>query len=395
MNFKDLTIGVMKEIMDHENRVAAIPDTVKKLVAQGAKVLLEKGAGAKSYFRDEEYQSAGAEIVADCEEIYNRAEIILKVKEPIFNKAKNRHEVSMMKKGQLLVSFLHPASPVNHGMVRDLAKQGVIGLTLDGIPRITRAQAMDALTSMSTVAGYKGVILAADHLTRFIPMIGSAVGVIQPSQVFIIGAGVAGLQALATAKRLGGVTYACDVRPDAAEQAKSLGAKIIESGVPGDIAIEKGGYARHLPDEWIAKEREAIRDTVIKSDIVILCALIPGRVAPILITEDMVKLMRPGSVIIDISIDQGGNCALTEFGETVTKHDVTIVGIKNIPGSVPRSSTWMFANNIFNFVNYFVKDGKIGLDTKDEIIKSTLVTIDGKLVHEGALEAIAEAGKAS
>jgi len=390
MNFKGLTVGIPKEIMEHEFRVAAIPDTVKKLVAQGARVVIESGAGTGAHFSEDEYRSAGAEIEPDCEKIYAAADIVLKVKEPVFNASKNRHEVVMMKKGQVLISFLHPASPVNHRMVRDLAKQGVTGITLDGIPRITRAQAMDALTSMSTVAGYKSIIMAAEVLTRFLPMIGTAVGVIQPAQVFVIGAGVAGLQAIATAKRLGAVVTAADVRPDAIDQAKSLGVKVVESGVPVEVAIGSGGYARHLSDEWIEKERQAIREAVARSDILILTALVPGRIAPRLVTAEMVKSMRPGSVIVDISIDQGGNCELTKFGEIAVEHGVTIFGTKNIPASVPTSSTWMFANNILNLAQYLVKDGRIILDRADEIIASSLTTIDGEVVHAGALEAMAE-----
>ncbi len=388
MNFKGLTIGIPREIMEHEKRVAAMPETVKKMTDEGARVIIEKDAGAGSFFSDSMYKEAGAEILEDPEKIYQTSDILMKVKEPIFNKDKNKHEVSMMRKGMILVSFLHPASPVNHQMVQDLAKQGVVSLTLDGIPRITKAQPMDALTSMSTVAGYKGVLLAADHLNRFLPMISTAVGPIQPSQVFVIGTGVAGLQALATAKRLGANVVACDIRPEAAEHAKSLGAKIVDAQVPPDKAIGEGGYAKDLPPDIVAREREALKETIIKSDIVILCALVPGRIAPILIDEDMVKQMKPGSVIVDISIDQGGNCALTEFGETVVKHGVTILGIKNIPGAVATSSTWMFAKNIYNFICHFVKDSKIKIDVNDEIIKSALVTIDGRLVHRGALEAI-------
>ncbi len=393
MNFTGLTVGVPREIMEHEYRVAAIPETVKKLIAGGAKVMIESGAGSAAHFYDDEYRAAGATIEDDCEKLYAQADIILKVKEPLYNEAKKKHEVAMMKKGQLLVTFLHPASPSNHGMVGELARQGVTGLTLDGIPRITRAQSMDALTSMSTVAGYKGVVMAADELTKFLPMVGTAVGVIQPSQVFVVGTGVAGLQALATAKRLGAMVFAADIRPEAAEQAKSLGAKIVETGVPQDMAIGGGGYALALPDDVLEKERAAIRETVAKSDIIVLSALVPGKIAPVLVTEDMVKEMRSGSVIVDIAVDQGGNCAATDPGHTCVKHGVTIIGTKNIPGYVPTSSTWMFAHNIFNLVAYLVKDGKIHLDRSDEIIASSLVTIDGKLVHTGALEAMAAAKK--
>lgn len=388
MQFKGLTVGVPKEIMHAERRVAAIPETVKKLVDGGARVLVESGAGALAYIEDEEYRRAGAELIRDVEELYAAADIVMKVKEPLFNEAKGKHEVEMMHKGQLLVTFIHPAAPPNHQMVKDLAAKGVVSLTLDGIPRISRAQSMDALTSMSTVAGYKGVLMAANRMAKFMPMTGTAVGVIQPATVLVIGTGVAGLQAIATAKRLGAVVYAVDIRPDAVEQAKSLGAKIVETGVPAEVAVGKGGYANHLPEEWLLKEREAIQEAVKKADIIILTALVPGKVAPVLITEEMVKSMKPGSVIIDIAIDQGGNCALTVGGEVKEFYGVSIDGTKNIPGMVPVSSTWMFAHNIYNFVAYLVKDGRVVLDPDDEIIASSLVTRDGKVVHAGALEAM-------
>jgi len=386
--FKDLSFGIPKEIMQGERRVAAIPDTVKKLTEGGAKVFVEKNAGVGSYFTDEEYEKAGAIIVENVQELYNESDIILKVKEPLFNDNLEKHEVDMMHEGQILITFLHPAAPSNHEMVKKLMENKVTSLTLDGIPRISRAQSMDALTSMSTVAGYKSVIMAADRLPKFVPMIGTAVGMIQPSTVFVIGAGVAGLQAIATAKRLGAVVYAVDIRPDAAEHAKSLGAKTVEAGVPADIAIGEGGYAKSLPEEWILKEREAIKETVIKSDIVILTALVPGRLAPVLVTEEMVKQIKSGSAIVDVAIDQGGNCELTRGGELIVRYGVSIDGTKNIPGMVPTSSTWMFAHNIYNYVTAFIKDGKFVIDTNDEIIASSLVTKDGKLYHAGAIEAM-------
>ena len=247
---------------------------------------------------------------------------------------------------------------------------------------------MDALTSMSTVAGYKSVIMAADRLPKFIPMMGTAVGMIQPSTIMVIGAGVAGLQAIATAKRLGAVVYAADIRPDAVEHAKSLGAKIVEIGVPPDIAIGEGGYAQPLPKEWLLKEREAIKEAVIKSDILILTALVPGRLAPVLVTEEMVKQMKPGSAIVDVAIDQGGNCQLTKGGELTVQYGVSIDGTKNIPGMMPISSTWMFAHNIYNYISAFINGGKLVIDTNDEIIASSLVTKDGKLYHTGAREAM-------
>jgi len=388
MKMQGLTVGIPKEIMEGERRVAAIPDTVKKMVAEGAKVLVESGAGEGAFFSDEEYKAAGAEVVSGATDVFGSADIILKVKEPLFNSALNKHETEMLKSGQCLITFIHPASPVNHQMVKDMASKGVIALTLDGVPRISRAQGMDALTSMSTVAGYKSVLMAANRLASFLPMVGTAVGVIKPANVLVIGTGVAGLQAVATAKRLGAVVTAVDIRPDAREQAKSLGAKVHEVGVPAEVAVGKGGYAQKLPDEWLMKEREALKDIVANSDIIILTALIPGQIAPILITEEMVKTMNAGSVIIDVAIDQGGNCEITEPSAITTKHGVSIDGTKNIPGKLPTSSTWMFAHNIYHYLANLVDNGKLNINTDDEIIASSLVTIDGKIVHAGALAAM-------
>lgn len=390
MKIKGLTIGVPAEIMAEERRVAATPETAKKMVDEGARVLIEAGAGEGSYFQDKAYEAAGAEIVYEIEEIFSQADIILKVKEPQFNKKKNKHEVDMMKEGQCLITFIHPASPSNHEMVRDLAAKGVISLTLDGIPRISRAQGMDALTSMSTVAGYKSVLMAANRLAKFMPMIGTAVGMIKPASVLILGTGVAGLQATATAKRLGAVVTIADIRPDAREQAESLGAKALDIGVPAEVAVGDGGYAKRLSNDWIVKEREVLKEAVAKADIIILTALIPGELAPILITEEMVKTMTPGSAIIDVAIDQGGNCEITAPGTIISKYGVSIDGTKNIPGMVPTSSTWMFAQNIYNYMMNVVQDGKLNIDTSDEITASSLVTINKEVVHAGALSAMEE-----
>ncbi len=386
-----MIIGIPKEIMHGEGRVAAVPETVAKLKADGFEVLVENHAGESAFFSDEEYAAAGAEMVADAAELYDRADIILKVKEPLFNDKYGKHEVDMMHKGQYLITFIHPASPVNHEMVKKMAANGIVSLTLDGVPRISRAQNMDALTSMSTCAGYKGILMAAEDLTKFIPQIFCAVGMIKPCNVLVIGTGVAGLQALATAKRLGAVTYAADIRPAAAEQAQSLGAKIVDLGVPAEAAVGNGGYANALSEDMILTEREHLKEVVKNMDIIFCSALVPSKLAPVLITEEMVKTMKPGSVIVDISIDQGGNCEITSPGETAVKHKVTIEGIKNIPGMLPTSSTWMFAQNIYNLVKYLSKDAKIELDTNDEIVRGILTTIDGKLVHQGAIEAMSKA----
>ena len=383
-----MVIGIPREIMHDEGRVSATPETVKKMKADGFEVLVEKNAGAGAFFADAEYAAAGAEIVADVAELYRRADIVLKVKEPLFNEEKGLHEIDMMHAGQYLITFIHPASPVNHEMVRRMAAKGIIGLTLDGVPRISRAQNMDALTSMSTCAGYKGILIAANDLTKFMPQIFCAVGMIKPINALVIGTGVAGLQALATAKRLGAVTYAADIRPAAAEQAKSLGAKVVELGVPAEKAMGEGGYALALDEETLEGERKVLADVVKDMDIIFCSALVPSKLAPVILTEEMVKSMKPGSVIVDISIDQGGNCALTVPGETAKKYGVTIEGIKNIPGMLPTSSTWMFAQNIYNLVKYLNKTGEFKLDRNDDIVKGILTTIGGEIVHQGALDAM-------
>ena len=383
-----MIIGIPKEIMHDEARVACTPETVGKFVNEGFEVLVECKAGDGALFHDEDYVKAGAKMVADAQEIYDRAELILKVKEPLFNEEKGKHEVDMMHKGQVLITFIHPASPVNHEMVKQLTAKGVTAITLDGIPRISRAQSMDALTSMSTCAGYKGILMAANHLTTFVPQMFTAVGQIKPAKVMVIGVGVAGLQALATAKRLGAITYAADIRPMASENASSLGAKVVDTTVPAELAIAEGGYANRLPADVLIQEQEALKETIQQMDIVFCSALIPGKVAPIIITEDTVKGMKKGSVIVDISIDQGGNCELTPKGGIETRYGVTLMGVKNIPGLLPTSSTWMFSNNLYNLVKYLVKDGSVVLDRNDEIIQKSLVCIDGELVHAGAREAM-------
>lgn len=388
MNGEEITFGIPREILPGERRVAAIPETVKKLTGENTTVYVEKGAGEGAYFSDDEYRQAGAHIVEDVEDLFARSDILLKVKEPRFNEGKGKHEVEMMHRGQYLISFIHPAFPGNHAMIKALAQKNIISFTLDSIPRISRAQLMDALTSMSIVAGYKGVLMAAHSLLRFIPIIGTASGVLQPACALVIGTGVAGLQAIATAKSLGAIIYGVDIRPKACEQAVSVGAQIIELPIPEEFTVGEGGYAKKLPDEWLIKEREILKEHIHRMDIIILSALIPGKLAPVLITEEMVRLLKPGSVIVDIAIDQGGNCEITESGKTIEKYKVSIIGVQNIPSSVAQSSTWMFAHNMYNFVKTLLRDSTLHLDMNDEIITSCLVTYNGEIVHAGAREAM-------
>jgi len=386
-------LGIPKEIMPAERRVAAVPASVAEYRRMGFDVLVEKGAGAGIFIRDEEYEKAGAEIVASATELFARSDVILKVKQPIMNPETGLHEVNMMKPGSVLIAFLHPASPESLEMVHLLEDRNITSLTLDSIPRtLSHAQVMDALTSMSTVTGYRSVILAAATFPRFIPTIGTATGVNPPAKCLILGTGVVGLQALATARRLGGAVTAFDIRPDAREQATSLGAQVGGFDVPAELAIAPGGYARALPPEWLEKERAALAPIVKDSDIIVSSALVPGERAPVLITESMVRDMRPGSVIVDVAIDQGGNCELTRPGEIIQVGDVTVIGTQNIPGGMAVDATRLFAQNMQHVVAHFFPKGPGAIELDNEIARSMLTTKDGRIVHEGTLKAIRAAG---
>ena len=378
-----MLIGIPKEIMLKENRVAALPETVAKFKKLGLDVLVETKAGDGAFTDDDAYLKAGAEIAADAAEVFDRSDVILKVKEPLFNDQFNTHEIDMLKENQILITFLHPAAPSNHGAVKKLQDRNITAFTMDGIPRISRAQRMDPLTSMSAITGYKAIIIAAANFPKFIPMVGTSIGMIKPAKILVIGAGVVGLQAIATGKRLGGVVKAIDIRPDAKKEAESLGVKVVGFDVPPELAIGEGGYAKALPQEWLEKERQALAPLVAESDIIVLSALIPGEAAQHIITKEMVETMNPGSVIIDVSIDQGGNCALTDPGKELIHNGVYICGIKNIPGSLPVHSSWLYANNLYYFVENLFKNGENEFNMDDEIIKDSLVTHKGELYHQG------------
>ena len=385
-----MRIAVPKEIMADERRVAATPDTVAKYRKLGHEVFVQAGAGAGIFASDDAYRQAGAQIVDDVEKLFAGAEMILKVKQPMFNAAAGKHEVDMMPAGCILITFLHPASPESHEMVRKLRDRGILSFTMDGIPRITRAQTMDALTSMSTCTGYRAVLDAARHLPRFMPMIATAIGTVKPAEVLVIGAGVVGLQAIATAKRLGAITHAWDIREAARKDASSLGAKNAGFDVPAEVALGTGGYAQALPADWLERERQALAPLVAKVDVVICSALVPGALAPVLVTADMVKAMRPGSVIVDVSIDQGGNCELTQAGKEIVVQDVIVSGIQNIPGRLPVHSTWLYAENIYRYVENLLGRKSVP-DLEDEVIAGSLVTMDRKIHFKPALAAMGEA----
>jgi NAD(P) transhydrogenase subunit alpha len=383
-------IGIPKEILHQERRVAATPETVAEYVKAGWQVLVEHDAGAGIFCSDPLYQQAGAEIASDVRELYRRADVVLKVKQPTRHEGLGVSEEELLREGGTLVTFLHPANPGHHGMVRTLARRQITSFTMDGIPRTSRAQRMDALTSMSTVTGYKSVLLAANDLPRFVPLMGTAVGTVKPARFLIVGAGVVGLQALATVKRLGGISHCVDIRAAAREEARSLGAKIAGFEVPEDLAMGTGGYARALPTEWVEQERLALMPIVEDVDVVILSALVPGEVAPVLVTDEMIGRMRPGSVVVDVAIDQGGNCAATRPGEVVQVHGVTVSGVQNIPGRMPVHATWMYAKNLLAYVENLFKRGPGQVDWDDDIVQSSVVTRDGRIVHAGALKAMGQ-----
>ena len=385
-----MILGVPREILENENRVAALPDSVRAYVAMGFEVLVETNAGAGALHSDEEYEQAGARVARDAAALFGESDLILKVKQPCFSRAAGRQEVEMMREGAILITFLHPAAPSNHDMVRRLRDRKITALTMDGVPRTPRAQRMDALTSMSTVTGYKSVLIAASLFPKLVPMIGTAVGTIKPATFLIVGAGVVGLQAIATAKRLGGVVRSVDIRAEAREAAGSLGAKVCGFDVPIDLAIGEGGYARALPAAWLAKEREALAPLVAQADIVILSALVPGEVAPVLVTRAMLGAMPRGAVIVDVSIDQGGNCEATQAGGETTAEGVTVCGRVNIPGSMPVHASWLYASNLLEYVKNLFKRGVGAPDLEDDIVRHTLVTHQGRIVHPGALKAMGE-----
>jgi NAD(P) transhydrogenase subunit alpha len=384
-----MIVGVPKEIMAEEGRVALLPQQVAELSKRGYKVIVQSQAGVASLAQDSAYLEVGAEIVSDVRELYKKAQIILKVKEPMFNERVGEHEISMMREGTVLVTFLHPAAPANHSMVRQLCERGITAFSMDTLPRISRAQPMDALTSMSTVAGYKATIMAAYRLPKFVPMVGTAVGATQPASFLVVGLGVVGLQAVATAKRLGAVISCFDIRAAAREAGRSLGAKDAGWDVPKEIAEGEGGYAKALPPDWLKKEQEALAPLARETDVIILCALVPGERAPVLITEDVVSSMKSGSIIIDVSIDQGGNCELTEGGKEHTRDNgVTISGYKNIPGRMPALASMLYSKNICNFLLNLYKGNLDRMDLEDDISKGALVTHQGKILHRGTLKAM-------
>jgi proton-translocating NAD(P)+ transhydrogenase subunit alpha len=365
-----MRIFVPREIAESESRVALVPETVSRLVQSGLALDIESGAGERAYFLDEGYRAAGATLVTDVRAAYAGADAVLKVREPLPHPTLGAHEADLLREGSLFISFLSPA--LNADLIARLASRRVAAFAMELIPRITRAQKMDALSSMSTVAGYKATLLAANHLGKFFPLLMTAAGTIPPARVFVLGAGVAGLTAIATARRLGAVVEAFDVRPAAREEVQSLGATFVGSAM--EEAVAEGGYAKELPEEHQRKERELIREHLRGADAAITSAAIPGRRAPILITADMVAEMRPGSVIVDMAAETGGNCELTERGAVRVVNGVTIHGPLGLAGSLPVHASQMYSRNASALLTYLIKDGQVRLDPTDEIVRAAWVT---------------------
>jgi len=371
-----MRIAVPKEIVAGERRVALVPALVASLIKSGLEVAVEAGAGEGAFFADADYEKAGAKIVAELAALYREAGIVLKVQRPTQHPVLGKHEVDLMGEGSVLISFLQPASDPD--LVRRLVDRKITSLSMDTIPRISRAQSMDALSSQATVAGYKAVLIAAFFLGKFLPMLTTAAGTIRPAKVLVLGAGVAGLQAIATARRLGAVVLAFDVRPAVKEQVESLGAKFLQIELAEAQTEDEGGYARQLSEESHRREVELIGSNVKDVDAVITTALIPGKPAPRLISKEMVAEMRAGSVIVDLAAEAGGNCELTECGKEVVKNGVTIYGPVNLPSTMPVHASQMYARNVSELLKLLLKDGGLNLDFADEIIKGACVTHEGR-----------------
>ena len=373
-----MRVGIPKETQTDEARVAVVPDVVKRLARKDIEFVVESGAGAGSSIPDEVLAEAGATIATDPAEVWG-ADVVAKVRAP------SPDEIGRMREGGVVIGFLAPLTDPD--TTRALAQAGVTAFAMEAIPRITRAQAMDALSSQATVAGYRAVLIAALEMGRFFPMLTTAAGTIKPASVLVLGAGVAGLQAIATARRLGARVTAFDVRSAVKEQVQSLGAQFLELNLEADAEGE-GGYAKALDEDAQRKQQEALAEAAGRFDVVITTALIPGKPAPTLLIADAVRNMKPGSVIVDLAGESGGNCELTQAGETIVEHDVTIAAPLNLPSDMPDHSSQLYARNIMSLLELMAgEDGALTLDWDDEIIKGAAITRDGEIVHEGARSA--------
>jgi len=388
-----LTIGVPAETFQGEHRVAMTPRAMEALAKSNVEFLIEPGAGVAAGFLDSDYKQKGARIAANRAEVFASSDIVLQVRSAGANPEAGRADLSLLRSRQVLIGFGEPLSPGT--AYAELATRGVSSFAMELMPRITRAQSMDALSSMATIAGYKAVIMAADALPRMFPMLMTAAGTITPARVFVLGAGVAGLQAIASARRLGAVVHAYDVRSAVREQIESLGAKFVVVELDSTQAEDKGGYAKELGEDFYRKQREVLTEVVRQQDVLITTAAVPGKKAPILVTREMVAGMAPGSVIVDIAAERGGNCELTQPGKTVVEGGVSIIGTLNIPSSIPFHASQMYSRNIATFLRHLVKDGAVNIDQQDEITRETLVTHGGEVVNPRVRELLGKAKQSS
>ena len=378
-----MVIAVPKEILPGENRVSIVPDVASKLIKKGFTVNVESNAGFSAGFTNKQYEEAGAKVFNETEEVYSNADIVLKVQRPIEHPAVNKHELDLMKEGAILITFMYALHYTD--VAKLCAEKKINVISMDAIPRTTLAQKMDALSSQANIAGYKSVIMTADALGKIFPLMMTAAGTISPARVVIMGAGVAGLQALGTAKRLGAIVEVSDIRPAVKEEVESLGGRFIEVETDEDMQDE-GGYAKEASAEFLQKQKELIFKHVTEADIVITPALIPGKKAPILISEEMVKEMRPGSVVLDMAVEFGGNCEISAKGQTVIKHDVKIIGEPNLPSLVATNSSEVYAKNILALLDHISEEGKVELNLEDEIVKGSLLTHNGEVVDQRVKE---------
>jgi len=388
-----MIVGIVKESFPNEARVAMVPALVPQLAKAGIEVVIESGAGDAAGFLDDEYSSKGAKVVSGRAEVFQKADLIAQVRALGANPEQGKADLELLRDGQAVVGMCEPLT--EHDANKAMADKGATLFSMEMMPRITRAQSMDVLSSMATIAGYKAVLLAANELPKMFPMMMTAAGTVAPARVFVVGAGVAGLQAIASAKKLGAIVEAYDVRPAVKEQVESLGGKFVEFELDAEASEDAGGYAKELGEDFYKKQREMMLSVVAASDVVITTAAIPGKKAPILVTAEMVKGMHTGSVIVDLAAERGGNCELTRVDETVVEGGVKIIGPGNIPTTVPYHASQMYAKNIATFLLHLVDEGTLKIDTEDEITEGTLITRGGKVVNPRVLEAMGASNEGS
>jgi len=388
-----MIVGVVKESFPGEARVAMVPALVPQLAKAGVEVMIESGAGIAAGFLDEEYTAKGAKVVNGRQEVFQGADVIAQVRALGANPEQGKADLMLMRDGQSIIGMCEPLT--EHDANKAVADKGAILFSMEMMPRITRAQSMDVLSSMATIAGYKAVLVAANELPKMFPMMMTAAGTVAPAKVFVVGAGVAGLQAIASAKKLGAIVEAYDVRPAVKEQVESLGGKFVELELETESSEDAGGYAKELGEDFYRKQREMMTKVIAASDVVITTAAIPGKKAPILVTEEMVKGMHTGSVIVDLAAERGGNCELSRAGETVVEGGVKIIGPVNIPTTIPFHASQMYAKNVTTFLLHLTDEGNLKIDTEDEITEGTLITRGGKVVNSRVLEAMGVSSEGS